>query len=170
MIKRLIAFDMDGCLINSPMPDTGKKIWKEKTGNDYPFLGWWGRKESLDLNVFDIKPFTSMYQQYKKEKSTPNTYVIVLTSRMEKLRPEVQAILDANNIYVDKLDMKYNGLTKGERVLEYINNFPDLVEVSVFDDRDSDLESYKNIVDFEIELNKVIIPERKEMWGMIWAK
>ena len=146
MIKRLIASDLDGTLIDSPMPDTGKQIWKDKTGTEYPHKGWWGRAESLDMNVFDIKFFPSILNQLNDEMSKPDTYVIILTSRLERLRPQVQAILDANNIRVDKLDMKYNEMNKGDKILEYINNFPDLEEVSVYDDRESDILDYKNII------------------------
>lgn len=146
MIKRLIAFDFDGTLIDSPMPDIGKKIWKEKTGTEFPYIGWWGRPESLDMNVFDIKPFPSVLAQLNKDKSTPDTYVIVLTSRRKKLQPQLQAILDANNIIVDKLDTKYDNSEKGDRILRYLQEFPDLIEISVYDDRDSDIVAYKSII------------------------
>jgi hypothetical protein len=145
MVKRLAAFDFDGTLIDSPEKESGKLAWAEKMGKPYPFLGWWGRPESLDLRIFDIKPFPSVLSQLKKEKLTPDTYVIILTSRMEKLRPEVQAILDANKIYVSKLDMKRSEKTKGEKILRYIQEFPDLEEINVYEDRDTDIASYEAI-------------------------
>jgi FMN phosphatase YigB (HAD superfamily) len=145
MIKRLVAFDFDDTLIDSPEKEQGKVQWSEKMGKPYPYIGWWGRPESLDLNVFDIKPFPSVLNQLKEEQSKPNTYLIVLTLRIEKLRPEVQAVLDVNNIDVDKLDMKRSEKTKGQKILEYINKFPDLREVNVYEDRDTDIESYENV-------------------------
>lgn len=147
MIKRLVAFDMDGTLINTPEPEEGKVQWGDVKGELYPYQGWWGRKESLDLDVFDIKPYPSMYKQLLKEQGTPDSYVIVLTSRMEKLRPEVQAILDKNNIHVDKLDMRRATKDKGEKILRYVAEMPDLEEISVYDDREVDIESYKGIRD-----------------------
>jgi hypothetical protein len=145
MIKRLIAFDFDGTLGDSPMPEDGKKIWKEKTGHDYQHKGWWGRPESLDLGVFDIKMFPSLLNQLKREVSTPDTYVIILTSRMEKLRPQLKAVLDANGVHVNAIDMKHNELTKGEKILRYIDHLPDLEEVSVYDDREVDIASYQAV-------------------------
>jgi cellobiose-specific phosphotransferase system component IIB len=145
MIKRLVAFDMDGTLMDTPMPDAGKQLWASKKGTPYPYVGWWGRPESLDLSVFDIKPFPSVMKQLEKEISTPDTYVIILTSRMEKLRPQVQAILDKNNIHVDSLDMKKSEKTKGEKILEYVKHLPELEEISVYDDREGDILSYKGI-------------------------
>jgi len=156
MVKRLIVFDFDGTLINSPESEEGKKIWLQTKGEEYPHLGWWGRPESLDLNVFDIKPFPSVLLQLKKELVTPNTYVIILTSRMEKLRPYVQAVLDKNGIVVDKLDMKRAEGDKGVKILRYFKQFPELKTICVYDDRESDIQSYENIrtqIPEEIEFN-----------------
>lgn len=145
MIKRLAVFDFDGTLMDSPMSETGKTQWSEKMGKPYPFSGWWGKPESLDLQVFDIKPFPSVLKQLKKEIDIPGTYVIILTSRMEKLRPQVQAVLDVNNIKVDKLDMKRAEGNKGTKVLSYVQQLPDLKVINVYDDRDIDLEAYEGI-------------------------
>jgi FMN phosphatase YigB (HAD superfamily) len=145
MIKRLAVFDFDGTLMNSPMPETGKKEWSEKMDKEYPFSGWWGRPESLDLEVFDIKPFPSVLKQLKKEIVTPGTYVIVLTSRMEKLRSEVEAVLDANKIKVDKFDMKRAEGNKGVKVMRYVQQLPDLKVINVYEDRDVDIEAYEEI-------------------------
>lgn len=145
MIKRLCAFDYDGTLLNTVGSEEGKQMWEKYYNKKFPYLGWWGRRESLDLDVFDIKPFPSVMLQLKKELVTPSTYVIILTSRMEKLRPEVQAVLDANNIEVDKLDMKRSEKTKGQKILRYIQQFPDLKVVNVYEDRDTDIQTYEEI-------------------------
>jgi len=146
-IKRLQVFDFDGTLANTTSPEEGKPMWKEKTGQDYPHIGWWGRPESLDMDVFDIKVFPAVYHQLQREVSTPNTYVIILTSRMEKLRPQLEKVLDANNVHADAVDMKRNELTKGEKILKYVSHLPDLVEISVYEDREGDIASYKAVRD-----------------------
>lgn len=145
MIQRLAVFDFDGTLMDSPDPENGKQFWQDKMGYAYPHKGWWGRPESLDLDVFEIKPFPSVLLQLKKEIVLPNTYVVILTSRMEKLRPQVQAVLDANNIKVDKLDMKRAEGNKGVKVLRYVAQMPDLKVINVYDDRDTDLLAYEGI-------------------------
>lgn len=147
MIKRLAAFDFDGTLIDSPEKEQGKLLWAERTGQPYPYQGWWGKPESLDLNIFDIKPFSTVLHQLNREQSIPDTYVIVLTSRMEKLRPQVQAVLDKNNIHVDKLDMKYDWKDKGRKILDYIQKFPDLEEINVYDDMEEHIIAYNTIKD-----------------------
>jgi hypothetical protein len=145
MITRLCAFDFDSTLIDSPQKESGKIQWSEKMGKPYSYQGWWGRPESLDLNVFDIKPFPKILNLLNKDVSTPATYTIVLTSRQEKLRPLIQKILDVNNIHVDKLDMQRDQRTKGQKILDYVKKFPDLREINVYDDKDSDIKSYEGI-------------------------
>lgn len=149
MITKLVAIDFDDTLSNSPHPEEGKEIWKEKTGQEYPYLGWWSKPESLNTDVFDITMFDSVKSILTKEGNNPDTYVIILTSRLEKLRPQIQAILDANNIHVDKLDMRADEkeTSKGEKILKYITEFPDLNEIDVYDDKESNLLDYKQIED-----------------------
>jgi hypothetical protein len=152
MINRLVVMDFDGTLVSSIMPEEGKKVYELYYKKPFPWKGWWSKPESLDLNIFDIKPFPEILNILNKEKSKPDTYVVILTSRLEKLRPYVQAVLDKNNIRVDKLDMKYNEKTKGQKVLDYIQNFPNLTEINVYDDKESDILSYKEI-EFQITEN-----------------
>lgn len=147
VIKRLCAFDFDGCLMNTPTPEEGISQWEDIKGIKYPNKGWWSYPESLDLDVFDIKPFPIIYKQLIKEKSTPDTHVFILTSRIVKLKPQLQAILNKNNISVDDVVMKDNSLTKGEKILQAIKYMPDLEEISVYDDREVELETYKAIRD-----------------------
>jgi len=64
---------------------------------------------------------------------------------MEKLRPQIEAVLNKNHIHVDKIDMKRAESDKGKKILRYIEQFPDLQEIDVYDDRDSDIVSYKQI-------------------------
>lgn len=146
-IERLVAFDFDGTIMNTPMPDEGKSMWEKFHGKKFMYKGWWSKPESLDLNCLKIYPFPNVLNRFENAKSNTNTYVIILTSRMDKLRPNVQAILDVYNIRVDKLDMKYCNKTKGEKILDYVDELPNLTEICVYDDRESDIASYQSIVD-----------------------
>jgi len=133
-MKRLAIFDFDGTLINSPEKEIGIPRWERIKGQKYPYKGWWGRKESLDTEVFDIKPFPNILAQLNKERATPDTSVIILSSRMEKLRPEVEKILDMNGIVVDDVILRRGNENKGDVILKIENYNQDLKEIVVYDD------------------------------------
>jgi hypothetical protein len=145
-IKYLTAFDFDGTLMNTPNPENGVLEWERVKGEKYPNKGWWSFPESLDLDVFDIKPFPLVLEQLIKEKQKSDSHVIISTSRIEKLRPQLEAILNKNNIQVDDVLMK-DSLSKGDKILKAIRYMPDLREINVYDDREVDIQSYKAIRD-----------------------
>jgi hypothetical protein len=117
-MKRLTVFDFDATLINTFSPEEGKPMWEKFYGKPYPHKGWWGRKESLDTNVFDIKPFPNILSILRKDMADPDTTTIILTSRLEKLRPELENILKLNNINVDELITKKGREDKGDIILK----------------------------------------------------
>jgi hypothetical protein len=133
-MKKLCVMDFDGCLMNTPSPEEGKPMWSEKKGIPYPYAGWWGRAESLDTEVFDIKPFPNIHMQLKKDVVNPNAHVIILTSRLEKLRPQVEEILSNNGIVVDDVVLKRGNETKGDVILSYLKRMPDLIKIDIYDD------------------------------------
>jgi len=133
-MKRLIAFDLDGTLLNTPESEDGKRVWSEAKGELYSMKGWWSKPESLDTTVFDIKPFPEVLAQLNKEKSIPDTVVIILTSRVERLRPQVENILKINNIIVDDVLLKEGNEDKGDIILKIAIYNPDLEEIVVYDD------------------------------------
>lgn len=147
MINKISFFDFDGCLVHSPEPEWGRGEWERVKGVPYPHKGWWGRGESLDLDVFDIKPINSIVSIMRKDINTPNTLVVILTSRLIKLKNEVKSVLDSLNLYPDIYDLKKDNKSKGERVLEYLNKYPGIKEINVYDDNyEREIVSYKSIV------------------------
>lgn len=133
-MKRLAVYDFDGTLMDSPEPDIGKPMWEKFYGKPYPHKGWWGRKESLDTEAFDIKPFPNILAKLRDDMADPDTDTIILTSRMEKLRPELENILSLNGITVDELITKKGREDKGDVILKIENYNDDLVEIVVYDD------------------------------------
>jgi hypothetical protein len=147
MITRLAFYDMDGTLIDTPMPDIGRITWREKKGEDYPHVGWWGRAESLDTNVFDIKPFPAVLHQLNNDKARPDTRTILLTNRTEKLRSAVMKVLQKNHIYLDEYNLKTSGLDKDDRIERYLDKFPNVKEISFYDDREKEIELITRLKD-----------------------
>jgi hypothetical protein len=137
-ITTLSVFDFDGTLIDSPMPDTGRVEYEQKTGKPWPHQGWWGRVESLDMDVFDIKPIPSVIADYKTEKVDPNTSVIMLTGRMQKLSDKVMAILKANGLEFDGYYFNRGGSTDVEKIRtlnKVLDEQPSIKVVKMWDDR-----------------------------------
>jgi len=161
-IKRLYVFDLDGTLMNSPMPDEGKLLWKEKKGVDYPHLGWWGRAESLDIEVFNIMPIARIEAIFRSQIDCEDTYCAIMTSRMEKLRPQVEKVLIKTGLIVDELIMKRSAKSKGEKLLRLAKKFLNLELICVFDDRDTDIASYLNHSEHIEEFSEFMIIHFKE--------
>lgn len=40
-VTELAIFDFDGTTMDTLYPEIGRPIYKEKTGEDWPFKGWW---------------------------------------------------------------------------------------------------------------------------------
>lgn len=143
MIKKISFYDFDGCLMNTPEPEDGKRIYKEKTGVDYPHKGWWGRKESLDMNIFDIKYNDSVYRRYLKDKSNNNVLTILLTNRMDKLSDEVINILSKFDINFDEYSFKSGNKEKVDRIKYFLSYYNDVDTIDIYDDRDKELVEFR---------------------------
>lgn len=102
-MKSLVLFDFDGTLFNTPEPIEGKILFKNKTGTDWSHSGWWGRRESLDLDIFDIDLNEHVYLDYLKHSLDRDSYVILATGRLTKLKNEVQKILDLYKLNFDEV-------------------------------------------------------------------
>lgn len=148
-ITKISIFDFDGTLMATPEPETGMKIYKEKTGKDWPFQGWWGRNESLDMDIFDIKPISSVIADYNKERVKPNTRVIMMTGRIPKNADYVEKILNKYNITFDEYIYK-----KASDTLSFkINNLEEM------------LKSYSKLKEIEIWEDRVLHSKAFEEWG-----
>jgi hypothetical protein len=144
-VKKLISFDFDDTLVHTKLPNEGKLIWKEKTGEEWPYRAWWSRPESLDMDVFDVPLNKKIYKKYKKAISDPDNYVILATGRVEPLKDEVYKILghyglsfDETHLNpgIDTFDFKSNLFTK---LIEELQ--PE--EFIMYDDRQEHLVRFK---------------------------
>ena len=145
-ITKVSVFDFDGTLIDTTMPDEGKKLWKQKTGEDFPHKGWWSKRESLDLNVFPNNAFDDMRSEFNNAKSEPNTFVALCTGRITPLTNQVKAVLAKHGFKFDDVvltgDNRFNNGANNTLSfkINYLNSlqkqFPNLEEIEFWDDRD----------------------------------
>ncbi len=136
--KKLSVFDFDGTLVNTPLPEEGKKEYKEKTGQDWPHAGWWGQPMSLDSEIFDMSIIPSVIRAYLKEINDPNTMVVMVTGRINKLSGLVKKILDDNGLKFHEYHFNNGGSTESAKKKTFdkiLSQNPSITEMELWDDR-----------------------------------
>jgi len=138
--KRLIVFDFDGTLCHTPDQEQGEKVWFEHTGTKWPYTGWWGKSETIDMDIFHVPVNQWVYQKYLEATSDEDAYVILATGRLEKvagMRKNVERILNYHNLSFDGVHLNNIGDTfRFKRSLfENLADELGVDEVVMYDDR-----------------------------------
>ncbi len=143
--KKLVCFDFDNTLCNTMGPDQGKVIWKEKTGENWPYVGWWSKPETLDFKVFDTPLNKPVYSEYLKAVSDSDNFVILATGRIEKLRKEVEKVLNKYNLSFDGVFLNNGGdtFTFKRKLFERLISELQPEEFIMYDDREEHLVDFK---------------------------
>ena len=141
--KKLICFDFDKTLIHTMEPEEGRKIWLKEKGEIFPHpTGWWSKKESLDTSIFYPAINVWTYNKYLEAISDEENYVFIATGRMDKLKKEVQAILDFLDLRFHDVFCNWGGETFKfktrlfEQIIRKNLNATDLI---IYDDRQEHL-------------------------------
>lgn len=143
---KIAIFDLDGTLLDTPLPQDGRVEYKEKTGNDWPFAGWWGQPLSLSSEIFDIKPIKDVISDYKKEKRDPQTLMVMLTGRIKKLSGYVEQLLKDNNLSFDEYHYNTGGSTDISKIKtmdSLLSKYPEVDELSIYEDRGEHISIFK---------------------------
>jgi hypothetical protein len=152
-VYKLAFYDFDGTIIDSPMPELGKLLWAKAKGIVYPHKGWWSKPESLDLDIFNIEKIKETDQRIKRDLDNKYCWVVLLTNRISKLKPEVSRVLRHVDVEVDEFQMmdKIN-YSKSIRIKNVIQDFPQVTQIDIYDDDD------KNLSDF-LELKSELLQQ-----------
>lgn len=137
-IKKLSIFDFDGTLVDTPLPDFGKKFYQEKTGIKWPFQGWWGRELSLDMTIFEMPVVPQVIESYNKEKLDDSAILVMLTGRREILRQQVIDILDSHKLEFHEYHLNKWGATevaKMRTMEKLLIKYPSVKLIELWDDR-----------------------------------
>jgi hypothetical protein len=67
--------------VDTELPESGKQIYLDKTGKEWPHIGWWGKAESLDIEIFENKLVDSVKLSYDEMKLADDTLMVMLTGR-----------------------------------------------------------------------------------------
>lgn len=141
MAKRKISvFDFDGTLVDTPLASPeNKQKWADYYGKpEWPYLGWWGRDESLDTKVWDMEPIGEVYNDYQKQVSNPETVTVLLTGRLQKQADLVKKITDSIGYKFDYYLFNGRGHTLDNKI-NHLNDllvkYPDVRDIELWDDR-----------------------------------
>lgn len=163
-ISRISIFDLDGTLLDTDTPESGKKVWLDTFGFEWPFKGWWGRPESLDSriyfkknnidsklglskNIFDNEPIKTTLSAYNKESSRPDTFNILLTGRHSGIGWLVTNILNDKGFKFDEYIYKTGNLDTADFKVGVFDKLielnPNLIEINIWEDRNDHLPVFK---------------------------
>ena len=139
MKKKLIVFDFDGTLFDSPTPEQGKFEYKIKTGKDYPHIGWWSKPETLDSEIFNIQPIPFTIGEYHKHTPDSTNHIIMMTGRLPRLSHLVEALLTKHELKFHEYHYNNGGSThvcKMKTIGKILEKMESIDEIIMYDDRD----------------------------------
>ena len=139
MYSKLKVFDLDGTLLTTPI-DTpqNRNKWFEHYKTEWPYIGWWGRIESMDENVWDIKPIDNVVDDYNKAVNDPENLVVMITGRLHKLSEKVMFFLRKYNLVFDHYLFNKGGETSRDKIKQLsviLKDNPTIKHVEMWDDR-----------------------------------
>lgn len=122
--SRLVIYDFDNTIFHSPERETGEILYLEKSGEEWPFQGWYGRLETLMPPLVPEIPGPEFFIQETvesifKDSNDKNSYVVLMTGRPYKIRRRIQSILDSQNLHFDEEHYRGNPIhPKGSSTFE----------------------------------------------------
>ncbi|MEK6828580.1 MAG: GNAT family N-acetyltransferase [Nanoarchaeota archaeon] len=146
-MTKLSIFDFDKTLVNTPEPEVGMPEWEQKTGQKWKG-SWWENPNSLDTRIFDMSVNPSVISAYKKERSNPNTLVVMMTGRKGVVKKEVEKILSLKGLRFDDHLFNDGGETLDFKIREIqkaIRYSPNIREVEMWDDRTAHIPVFQKL-------------------------
>lgn len=146
----LSIFDFDTTLYDTPLPtDENRELLFVYKG--YDGHGWWGRPESLDIELFKISHNPWVFDRYN-DHTENGDYKALMTGRIKKLSSEVKKIIDQDGFIFDEFhfaDGRKTIIFKEDKIRELIERLRP-TEVFFYDDRTEHIPTFRKIGD-EIE-------------------
>ena len=136
---KLCVFDFDGTLVDTPIGSPeNKEKWEKHYGLKWKYLGWWGRNESLDTNVWEMPVVDEVFNDYQKVVDNPENVVVLLTGRIQKQENIVRQIVNDRGYHFDHYLFNRGGGTlnnKIQHLMNLLDKYPTIRDVELWDDR-----------------------------------
>jgi hypothetical protein len=160
---KLFIWDFDKTFFFTPEMEEGKKVWVEKKGVEWAYNGWWSKRETLDMDVFDIQMNKWIYDEYSKYQDENCVHYLV-TGRVTPLYEQVKAVVDKHNLKFKDIfcnDIS-DTLTFKLRVFNELVEKHKPSELYIYDDRQTHLPIFIEKLKFD-NVNVSIIDSVKQM-------
>ena len=145
--RKLSVFDLDGTLVDTPIASPeNKQKWADYHGKPWHYLGWWGRDESMDTDVWKIPVVEEVFNDYQKEVKNPETLMVLLTGRLKKQENIVRNIVNERGYQFDYYLFNTGGRTLNNKINHLnnlLNRYPNIREVELWDDRTPHFETFE---------------------------
>lgn len=144
---RVVIYDFDGTLFNSPNREVGELAFFKATGQKFPFSGWWGRLESLMPPVVPEKPgeewlIAEPVAAYREDVKDKNTKLVLMTGRPFKNRKRILEICECFDLIFHEYYFRGQPGQQGRDTFEIKSNFiqnnlihSDLSILEIWEDR-----------------------------------
>ena len=133
---KLALFDFDNTLFETPYDELNSYM-------ESP--------DSLSVIKWEFKPIKKTIKKYINQHTNTDTKVVLLTNRLDTVLPALKKVLKQHSLVFDvymPIIGKDGDRSKGLRVEELINKYPNITTVEYWEDKD------KHILDVETTLSK----------------
>lgn len=180
MKRRLKVMDFDGTLVNTPGPDSliegipARRFyenWHKSSGSTKkPFVGWWGRVETLLPPIFGRldedgnwelpegvlnEELATLHKQHRED---PENLVVLMTGRHRKMQHPTEkehvsrVILDRLGLFFDEYyyscDFRPTLTFKCDTIIEVLEANPTIEDVEIWEDREAHYSSFWDFIKY----------------------
>lgn len=146
-ITHLHVFDFDETIVRAPSFAAKKQV----ESGDLKFSGpydFYDHPKSLCEDSYNIQLISPIHAAWEEARRLENSYCILVTHRVASLENTVKEILRRRGVEMDRYFFLGRVKEKIEVLNEMIDHFPNLKEVSVYEDSIQQLDKYQTYFNY----------------------
>jgi len=148
--KLLQVFDFDETFFR--MPSYVGRTQAESLGLrfDHPY-DFYDHQVSLSESLYNIQLIKPVYDAWAAGAAKPGTISVLITHRVESLRPQVMEILDKRGIVFDQAFFLGRKSSKAQTLAKLLKENPEVTKIKIYEDSIQQIDIYQ---DFFRRLNR----------------